>query len=191
MERLKDTKNDEKGVLSMIDAVLFGIIILVVAILVFQQFAGALTRERDLESSEFRREAVHDIQKVALDSTIEKTGYINLSDNQQEQVNLINITVERAIKDFLYLDHVSQDKEELSYDLSELEKDIKQIYKRCAWDVSRYYFTLKSSYETSELFLSNVQDIYTEEDLPPERAASTTSIILGVKQVDLTLYIWR
>lgn len=191
MERVRDKKKDEEGVLSMIDAVLFVLIILVVTILVFQQFGGGLTRERDLESSELRREAVHDIQKVALDSTIKETGYVNLSDNQPKSMRLINITVERAIKDYLYLDHISHFKANLSYNLSNLEKDIKQIYKRCAWDVSQYRFALESSHKTSELFLSNVQEIDTEEDLPSERAASTTSIVLGTKRVDLTLYIWR
>ncbi|MFW6064528.1 MAG: hypothetical protein ACOC8Y_03020 [Candidatus Natronoplasma sp.] len=191
MERLKDKKKDEHGVLSMIDAALFGITILVVMLLVFQQFGGAMTRERDLESSEFRREKVHDIQKVALYSVIEETGYVNLSESEPKPVRLVNITLERAVKDYLYLDHVSQNEETLSYDLSELESDIEEIYRICAWDVSRYNFALESSYETSELFLSNVQDIDTEEDLPSERAASTEYIFLGTTRVNLTLYVWR
>jgi len=190
MERLRRTKKDEKAVLSMIDAILFGIILFIVTILVFQQFGGALTRERDLKSSEFRREVVHDIQEVALDSVIEKTGYVNLSHDQSRQVKLTNITVEGAIKDYLFLEHKNQDNEKLTYDLSGLESDIYQIYNKCAWDVSRYYFALGSSYETSELFLSNVQ-INNEEGLPPERAASTNTIMLGMHRVDLTLYIWR
>ncbi len=191
MERLKKKKKDEQGVLSMIDAALFGIIILLVTLLVFQQFGGALTRERDLESSEFRREAVHDIQMTALDSIIEETGYVNLSESQPKSIRLVNITLERAVKDYLYLDHISQNKEKLSYDLSRLEGDIEKIYRICARNVSRYNFALESSYENSELFLSNVQEIDTEEDLPSERAASTEYIVLGTTRVDLTLYIWR
>jgi len=188
MERLNI---DDQGVLSMIDAVLFGIIILLVTMLIFQQFGGALTRERDLASSEFRREVVHDIQNVALKSTIEETGYVNLSSNQPEQVRLVNVSVERAIKDYLYLDHISQEKQALSYNLSNLEEEIKQIYERCAWDVSQYHFALRSSYETSELFLSNVEGTDTEQDIPPGRAASTASITLRLQRVEVSLFIWR
>ncbi len=190
MDRLRDKKNDEQGLLSMIDAVLFGIIMLVVTMLIFQQFGGALTRERDLDASEFRREAVHDIQQVALDSIIEETGYVNLSENQPKQVRLVNISVERAIKDYLYLDHMSNDREKLNHDLSDLKRDINLIYKRCAWNVSQYNFALQSSYESSELFLSNV-DIDNADDLPMDRAASITSIILEGERIMLTLYIWR
>jgi len=188
MERLR---NDNQGLLSMIDAVLFGIIILVVSVLIFQQFGGALTREKDLESSEFRREMVHDIQDVALKSTIEETGYLNLSLNQPKRVRLVNVSVERAIKDYLYLDHISQEKHALSYNLTNLEEEIKQIYERCAWDVSQYRFALRSSYETSELFLSNIEGLDTEQDIPPERAASTVSITLRLQRVEVTLFIWR
>ncbi len=188
MEKLR---NDNKGVLSMIDAALFGIIILVVTILIFQQFGGALTRERDLGSSEFRRELVQDIQDIALKSTIEDTGYVNLSCDQPKQVRLVNVSVERAIKDYLYLDHLSQEKQSLSYNLSELERDIKQAYERCAWYVSHYRFALKSSYEASQLFFSSVEGINTEQDIPMERAASTASITLRLQRVEVTLFIWR
>jgi len=188
MERLN---NNNQGVLSMIDAVLFGIIILVVTILIFQQFGGALNRERDLASSEFKREAVHDIQNVGLKSTIEETGYVNLSCDQPKQVRLVNVSVERAIKDYLYLDQLSQEKQSLSYNLSNLEEEIKQIYERCAWDVSQYRFALRSSYETSELFLSNVEGLDKEQDIPLERAASTASITLRLQRVEVTLFIWR
>ncbi len=190
MDSLKDKNNDQQGLLSMIDAILFGIIILLVTILIFQQFGGALTRERDLEASEFRREAVHDIQEVALDSIIEETGYVNLSEDQSKQVRLVNISVERAIKDYIYLDHMSNDEEKLNYNLSNLKRDINLIYKRCAWNVSRYNFALQSSYHSSDLFLSNVE-IDSAENLPIDRAASQASIILRGERIDLTLYIWR
>ncbi len=174
----------------MVDAVLFGLIILMVSILVFQQFGGALNRERDLESSEFKYEAVHDIQKVALDTIISETGYVNLSESQPKRMRLINITVERAIKDYLYLDNLEQNKEKLEYDLSDLEKDIEQVYEKCAWDVSQYRFALESSYESSELFITNVEEL-DKEDLPPKRAASTTTLIIEGDRVDSTLFIWR
>ncbi len=188
MERLRKGR-EEKGVLSMIDGVIFALIILLVTFFLFQQFGGALTQKRELEGTDLRYEAAQDIQKVVLDSIIQETGYLNKSGSSTKEINFSNISVERVLRNYLYLKHKEEVNDGINYDLSRLKRDIKQRYGRCAWDVSHYHFSVSSSYRSSKLFVSDNCDGH--EDMPSDRSASQSTITIEMSRVQVILYVWR
>ncbi|MFP4002075.1 MAG: hypothetical protein ACLFSM_06190 [Thermoplasmata archaeon] len=191
MGELRQNDKNEKGVLSIIDGMIFGVIIIVVMILIFQMFGGASYKEKDLRSTTLRKEAAEDIQDTALASIIEKTGFMNESGEQSIKVEYENITVERAVKEYLYLAREDKKNEYLDYDLSELEKDIEETYSACAWEVSKYHFAVESSFQRSALFVSDTVGTNSTDDLPADRGAATSTVLIDQEPVDITLYIWR
>ncbi len=182
---------NENGFLSMVDASLIALVIIVVSFFIFQSLSAGLFYSSEPRRSEFERESVIDIQRAAVRSTIDETGYLKETDEGiEKRIVYSNITVDTAIKNYLYLKNKSLETD-LWYDLTELEDGIKQQYKRCAWDISRYNFAVEASHDAAELFISNEDDIQNEEDLPDSRSAFTTHTTLGMEPVRITLYVWR
>lgn len=191
MDELRSLDKDSRGVLSIIDGMIFCMIVFITTLFIFQAFGGALTEEKDLRSTEFRREAVQDIQDTALASIIEETGITNQSDHPNVTVQYDNITVERAVKEYLYLYQKDEGHENISYDLSRLENDIEEVYRICAHEVSRYHFAVEASYNQSKLLISDVTGIDFVDELPSDRGATTSTATIGQEQMNITLYIWR
>ncbi len=182
---------DEEGVLSLIDAGIFALIMILVSLFIFQQFGGPLTQKRELEGADLRYEASEDIQNMVLDSVIRKTGYLNKSGRTSEEVYFSNITVKRAVRNYHYLKNSEKSRDELDYNLSRLKEDVKQRYERCAWEVSRYHFAASSSHGNSTLFFSDDQNCDNLDDIPSDRSAAQSVITEGLDRVTITLYIWR
>ena len=191
MGRLILNRDSDQGVLSIVDGMMFAVLMVLATLLIFQVMGSPFTEERELRSSKIRREVVQDIQRTALISTIQDTVFTNESGPEDRNVIYENITVEEAIKEYHHFDHKEDIDEDLSYDLSRLENDIEDIYRKCALEVSKYNFAVISSYRESDLVLSNIQEIDGEEDLPNDRGASSSTLMIGEQQVDLTLHIWR
>lgn len=183
-------KRSEKGVLTLVDALIFIFVLLIVSIFIISFLHTAFFQTSDVRRSKFRREAVIDIQEVSIQSVVEETGYINESDDDME-VTYRNITIETAILNYLYLNESEKKNDDLSYDLSRLKGDIEQRYKKCVWEISHYHFAVETDYNSSELFISDVEEVTGREGLPSERSATSTFTTLGLERVQITLYIWR
>jgi len=191
MGKLRCLRKEKSGVLSIIDGVIFAVLILLASMFLLHSFGGALSGEKDLRSTESRKEMVEDVQSTSLVTTIEKTGFTNESGDEDSIVEIENITVERALKEYLYLDNERTVNEDIRYDLSRLEDDIKYIYNICARDIGHYHFAVESSFQDGRFFISDVPDIGSADDLPAERGASTSTTVIGDETVNVTLYIWR
>ncbi|MBS3816957.1 MAG: hypothetical protein KGY76_05280 [Candidatus Thermoplasmatota archaeon] len=190
-EGISRRKIKDEGMLSIIDALLFALVIMIVSFSIFQLFGSGLLKNTDVRESEFRRESVLDIQKASIESVITKSGYVNQSGSESRRTSYENITVETAIKNYLFISEEERKNEELSYRLNELKNDIKERYRICAWNISKYHFAVNADYGSSTFFISDIQDISSEEDLPPDRGASSTVTTLEMEPIYVRLYIWR
>ncbi len=181
---------NKEGVLTLVDALIFIFILFIVSIFVLSFLHTGFLQTSDVRRSKFRREAVIDIQETSLNSIIRETGYINESADM-DRVTYRNITIETAILNYLYLKDSEKGNDALAYNLSGLKEDIEQRYKKCVWEISHYHFALETAYDSSELFISDVEGVSAEEKLPAERSATSTFTTLGLEQVQISLYIWR
>lgn len=186
----RSKKRDKEGVLTLVDALLFIFVLLIVSIFVFSFLQTAFFQTSDIKRSKFRREAVVDIQEAALHSVIDETEYINRS-SESNRVVYRNITVETAILNYIYLSESEREDENLSYDLSRLEEDIEKRYEECVWEISHYNFAVKTDHGSTDLFISNIEEVTTAEGLPSEKSATSSFATLGLERVQITLYIWR
>lgn len=181
---------NSRGILTLVDVSIFLFILVIVSIFILSFLQIGFFQTSDVRQSRFKREAVIDIQEVSVNSVIAETGYINESE-EFERVIYRNITVETAILNYLYLRESEKDDERTSYDLNRLENDIQKRYERCVWEISHYHFAVESEYGSSELFISDVEEVTRRDELPPEKSAASTFTTLGLEQVQITLYIWR
>ncbi|MEF8873656.1 MAG: hypothetical protein V5A88_03170 [Candidatus Thermoplasmatota archaeon] len=181
----------EKGFLTMVDASLMAIVIIVVSFFIFQSLSAGLFYSSEPRRSEFERESVIDIQRAAISSTIGETGYLkDLGDGAKKRIVYNNITVDTAIKNYLYLKNKTI-KIDISHNLTELKEDIKRQYKRCAWEISSYHFAVEAEHGLVGLFISDREEVTREGDLPDDRSAFSTHTTIGLQRVEITLYIWR
>jgi len=193
-KKLKRVRRKEKdGFLSVMDACILTVMIIVVSFFIFQGLSVSLSYRSEPRRSEFERESVMDIQNAVIRSQLEETGYLKVHGPEgayEERVSYDNITVDTAIKNYLYLKNKS-DSENLFYDLTELEQDIKGQYKRCAWEISRYHFAVEAEHGSTNLFISDIEEVRGKEDLPDSRSAYSSYSTLNLERVLITLYIWR
>lgn len=187
--RSKDLSNE--GILTMVDALVFVLTLLIVSMFILSFFQTGFFQTSDIRRSKFRREAVIDIQEASINSVIEKTGYINKSNEMNQEVVYRNITAETAILNYLYLSESEKENDRLSYELSRLKDDIEETYNRCVWEISHYHFAVEAEYGSSEFFISDVKEVTSEEELSLERSATSTFTTLDLERVKITLYIWR
>lgn len=181
-------RKDEEGFLSAIDALIFCVILLLISISLFNIFNTTSSNVEDLESREMMREATEDIQDSLFNAEIRDVRYFNNS--KGEEVNHKNMSVERALKLYLYLDHQEENSENSAYNLAPLANQIEEKYHRGARELSKYNFALKAEYESSELFLSN-KEVGAEEELPAERSAYTSFTTIRLEPAYVTLFLWR
>ncbi len=188
MVRLKKRKHDE-GFLSALDAIFFAIILLLVSLTIFQISSTTQNQEMEMRSNEIKREYAEDIHEVVLDSTISQTSYFN--ESSSEVFKHENITVESALKLYLYLDDLEEEHEDLNYELSSIREDIDEKYERGAWEVSRFRYAVRARYEGSEFFISSETNMTSEDDLPHTKTAYSTHTTLRFEKINITLFIWR
>lgn len=181
---------DDTGFLSMVDASLLAVMILLVSFFFFHSLSAGLFYRSEPRRAAFERESVKDIQKSVLRSVIGETGYLKETDGESQRVTYTNITVDTAIKNYLYLKNRSED-EDAGYDLSELEENIKKQYERCAGGISHYHYAVDVEDGPAGLFISDHDEINDRTDLPDQRSAHSTYTTLGLERVQITLYIWR
>ena len=191
MVTARSKKRSEEGIITLVDALMLFFILMIVSIFILSFLHTGFFQRSDVGRSQFRREAVIDIQEASINSIIEETGYINKSGSGDREVIYRNITIKSAILNYLYLSELEMESDELNYDLNGLKNDIEERYEKCVWDISHYRFALEIDHSSSEFFISNVEDVNVKDDLPSDRSAASTFTSLGLESVRITLYIWR
>lgn len=179
-------KRAEKGMLSVFDSLIFAITLMLVSFFLFNIYSTNLRRGFDIREARTINERVEDIHETVIHSVIEESGYVNKSSDRKIQYT--NITVEKAIKNYLYLDNL-----EGEYDLSQLREDIEKKYRLAAWQIAHFHYGVYSSYEDGELFISD--SIEDQEKIPTERGTDVKRTTMGdlpgePQELRILLYLW-
>ncbi len=189
MEGLKPRKMDDDGMLSVVDALVFLLSLLFVSLFFFHIYSASLSRTQDLDMRDIQDEMALNIHNHVIHHEIEETGYTNETSGERHTYR--NITVERAIKNAVYLQY-QEDNTIHSYDLDELQDSIKEVYELAAFNISHYHFAVHTDYEDSTFFISDILE--SDENLPDMRSSSVHVTTLGrdrVERIRIILYIWR
>lgn len=186
-------KRNEEGILTVMDALIFTVVLLIVTFLLVNILHENLTRTQDLRMSEIREKAVSDIHETVmskdLNSSYEKDGHKIKK----------KLSMPDWIKNLLYLKYLNEKNGE-EYKLTTLESNIKDVYNTCAWEICRYNFAIFSEYKDTHIFLSNKCD--NMKEIPSDRGANTFVTTLDTETFDSTsddqeeklniiLYVWR
>lgn len=193
MGGLKRRDFDQEGMISVVDALVFALSLLFVSIFFFNLYSASLSRTQDIELERVRDEIAINAQNHAVNYVIEETGYVNGTTEHTYK----NITVERTIRNFLYLQNL-EEKGGYDYDLDRLENDIKWVYSRAVYETSNYHFAVRASYDEGELFISDVLDSEEALDDPEKEphdwsaAGHVTTLAEGegLARIRIMLYIW-
>ncbi len=192
MGRLKNIRDDDEGILSVMDALIFALSLMLVTLFLLQMYSTSLSRTQDIANINIEQEAAINIQNTVIVHNIRETGYEDLSSGEFHTYR--NITVERAIKNYLYLK--KKDATPVyDYNLTTLNNSIKEVYMQTAVYISHYHFVVRADYEDSTFFISDVLDGPDELDAVGDMSVATYVTTLADAEGDLRrmriqLYIW-
>jgi len=179
----------------VMDALVFILSLMFVSIFFFHLYSTSISRTQDLEMTRIRDEVALNTQNHAVSYVINETGYTNETSGEDHIYR--NITVEKAIRNSLYLQYLEENTE-CTYNLSRLNRDIESVYERAAFNISHYHFAVIAEYEEAEFFISDVLEDTDPLDDPGEEprewsAASrvTTLAREDIERIRIVLYIWR